>query len=404
MVDLPISLYLHIPFCIHRCAYCDFNTYAGIEEQIPNYVLALCEEIKRVGKSAESYLTHPANVHTIFFGGGTPSLLSLDHLRLITKAISTYFNLLGGAEVTLEANPGTVDQRFLSGLREIGFNRLSLGMQSAHPDDLRLLDRQHNLDDLLQSFRWSRQAGFDNINLDLIFGVPQQSLSSWQRTLKMSLSMLPDHLSLYALTIEHGTPLKRWVDRGLLSEPDQDLAADMYEFAMEHLQQAGYSHYEISNWARNEKNGVDRSCLHNLQYWRLLPYLGFGAGAHGFAAGFRTANVLSPTGYVHRLLDGEQATIEFPNSPAVVELLPIDRGTEMGEMMMMGLRLVREGVPDRRFFQRFEKSIEQVYHKQVLELTQYGLLEWIDDVESGRTLRLTQRGCLLGNRVFREFI
>jgi oxygen-independent coproporphyrinogen-3 oxidase len=404
MLDSPISLYLHIPFCRHRCAYCDFNTYAGIEEQIPRYVDALCEEVKLSGKSAEMYYAEKVNVHTIFFGGGTPSLLSLDQLHLIMKTISAHFHLLDDAEVTLEANPGTVDQRFLSGLRDAGFNRISLGMQSAHPDDLKLLERQHSLEDVLQSIRWARQAGFDNVNLDLIFGIPQQTLASWQHTLSMALSTLPEHLSLYALTIEHGTPMEKWIGDGLLPEPDSDLAADMYELAMEHLERVGYSQYEISNWRRFDQIGADRSCLHNLQYWRLLPYLGFGAGAHGFAVGYRTANVLSPAAYIQRFLDSDKEMVGFPRTPAVAEMILIDREAEMGEMMMMGLRLVQEGVPESRFLHRFEQSLEQIYHVQIAKLIRDGLLEWIDYAPGERALRLSKRGRLLGNRVFREFI
>lgn len=403
-MNTPFSLYVHIPFCVHRCAYCDFNTYAGISEMIPAYVQALCHEIELSGVAASSSSGEPTRVHSVFFGGGTPSLLALEHLALILAEMRDSFQFLPDVEITLEANPGTVDRDYLVGLKALGINRLSLGMQSAHPDDLRILERQHNLDDVVQAVRWSRLAGFENINLDLIFGIPHQSLDSWQHTLDMALSLNPEHLSLYALTLEHGTPMDRWVGRGLIPEPDQDLAADMYEYAQQRLDDAGYLQYEISNWAR-QVGGERLACRHNLQYWRSLPYLGFGAGAHGYAAGYRTANVLSPSAYIQRLGNPEGATEPvFPSTPATVEFVPIDRQTEMGELMMMGLRLVQEGISDAQFTAHFGQTLSQVYEAQIKHLIQSGLLEWFQDGTIGRSLRLTKPGRLLGNRVFREFI
>lgn len=390
------SVYLHIPFCIHRCAYCDFNTYAGIEDQIPGYVGALCREIELAAESAGEHLP----VHTIFFGGGTPSLLTPAQLGQILSTLEGAFNLQPDIEITLEANPGTISLPYWKALRSLGVNRLSLGMQSANAEQLHLLERQHGLFDVLQAVEWARIAGFDNLNLDLIFGIPYQTLEMWQETLERALMLHPDHLSLYALTLEHGTPMQNWVNRGLLPQPDDDLAADMYETASWRLKEAGFVQYEISNWARQDEKGKVYTCLHNLQYWRNLPYLGFGAGAHGYTRDLRTANVLSPAAYIKRCRSG--SPLEFPRTPATVEVNPINRQAEMGETMMMGLRLTEEGVSDKVFEGRFGQTLNSVYNPQISRLNKLGLLEWAG--EDGDTLRLTSRGRLLGNQVFMEFI
>ncbi len=390
------SIYIHVPFCRHRCSYCDFNTYAGYENTIPDYIDALCQEIRFSAQGAGQLLP----VHTIFWGGGTPSLIPAAQLARVMKTLDEVFIILPGFEASLEANPGTLSTDYLGGLRQAGFNRLSLGVQSAHPDDLRLLERQHGFLEVIRSVEWAREAGFDNINLDLIFGIPGQDLDRWQATLDRALGLKPEHLSLYALTLEHGTPFQRWTDRGLIQEADPDLAADMYEWAQEHLEQAGFSQYEISNWAARDVDGNLLSCRHNLQYWRNQPYLGFGAGAHGCAGGFRTANVLGIKAYIERMRTGSQST--FPETPATVSVTPIDSYTEMQETMMVGLRLTEEGVSRAVFQGRFNRPLETVFGKEIRRLVQLGLLEWAG--ADGGTLRLTRRGRLLGNQVFMEFV
>lgn len=392
-MEVPYSIYLHIPFCRHRCGYCDFNTYAGLEGMMADYATAMCREIELAGLSAGERLP----VHTVFFGGGTPSLLPAAELGRIFTALEAAFHLQPGAEITLEANPGTLSLAYLQDLRRLGVTRLSLGMQSANPEELRLLERQHDYSDVVQAVIWARQAGFDNLNLDLIYGLPEQAVVTWQQTLELALNLSPEHISMYALTLEHGTPLGRWAERGLIPEPDPDAAADMYELASERLQAAEYVQYEVSNWARR-RNGEVLSCRHNLQYWRNWPYLGLGAGAHGFAGGIRTANVLAPAAYVRRCLHG--AAQPFPRTPATVSVTEIDRAAEIGETMMMGLRLVEEGVPEERFRARFGQSLEEVFAGEIQELAKLGLLEWAE----GGVLRLTQRGRLLGNQVFMRFI
>lgn len=396
MAEAPYSLYLHIPFCRHRCGYCDFNTTAGLEALIPAYVDALRREIRLAGEAAGERLP----VHTVFFGGGTPSLLPTEAVAGILDEIREHFEVLAGAEISLEANPGTVSFEALQGLWAAGINRLSFGMQSADPAELAFLERQHDVFDVFRAVEWSRGAGFTNLSLDLIFGLPGQRLDGWARTIETALLLKPEHLSLYALTVEEGTPLHRWVRRGLAPLPDDDLAAEMYELASKRLESAGFEQYEISNWAARDKRERDLSCRHNLQYWRGLPYLGFGAGAHGYAGGVRTANVNGVRAYIQACQNAAAAV--FPAGPAAIARDRLTARAEMQEMMMVGLRLTKEGVSAAGFLQRFGMPLEDVFQRQIQKLVAAGLLEW--EGENKSALRLTKRGRLLGNRVFMEFV
>ncbi len=396
------SLYFHIPFCVHRCAYCDFNTYAGQEDSIPAYIDALCKEVELVGRR----FPDGNQVHTVFFGGGTPSLLSPSQFELIFRSIHKYFDLIQNAEITIEANPGTVTLEQLRKLCAIGINRISFGVQSANSEELRMLERAHDFFDVINSVSWARASSFDNLNLDLIYGLPEQTLQTWQTTVTRILDLNPNHISAYALTLEHGTPFGRWSKRGLLPLPDPDLAADMYEWASGVLELAGYLQYEISNWAKPE-----RECIHNLQYWRGLPYLGLGAGAHGYANGYRYSNVLRIKTYIERMNDVRDLTFDFPLSPATVNHHRQTQHDNMSEYMMTGLRLTREGIAAPAFRQRFGCELKDVYQKEIDELIHLKLLEWHKETsevpkngETSEVLRLTSRGRLLGNRVFMQFV
>jgi oxygen-independent coproporphyrinogen-3 oxidase len=400
------SLYLHIPFCTHRCGYCDFNTYARKEYLIPNYTEALCAEIKWIGQTTGGHLP----VHTIFFGGGTPSLLPIGDLAKILSTLEGSFDIQPHPEISLEANPGTLSADYLKDLHSLGVNRLSLGVQSANPDELHILERLHDYPTAINSVAWARKAGFENINLDLIFGLPGQLLGAWQRSLKLALGLHPEHFSLYALSLEHDTPFGDWARRGILETPDADGAAEMYEWASEELERNRYVQYEISNWAMassseqiSSSSSPELACRHNLQYWRNLQYLGFGAGAHGFAGNQRTANVLSPSRYIDRMLSHDQKPLAFPATPATQNIQLVDRRNEIGETMMMGLRLVREGISDNNFRKRFNNSLEDLFAVQIKRFLDLGLLEW-NNLPYDRSLRLTNRGRLLGNQVFLEFI
>lgn len=367
-----------------------------MEKRIPAYSLALQREMALVAGSLPDRLP----VHTVFFGGGTPSLMPIDALSAILKTARDRFDFLPDYEMTLEANPGTLAPGYLEGLRKLGFNRLSFGMQSADPQELKLLTRLHDFYEVIESVRAARAAGFDNLNLDLIFGLPGQSLERWRSNLNRALDLHPEHLSLYSLTVEEGTPLYTWASRGLVDVPDGDQAADMMELAMERLESAGYIQYEISNFARRDAQGKLLACRHNLQYWRGLPYLGFGAGAHGYAASVRTANINGVADYIRRSEQGEP--LEFPRSPTNQSATRLDYSEEMGEWMMVGLRLTDEGVSEIEFDRRFGRELKEVYEGPIHNLVGAGLLEWTgaDDPH----LRLTRRGRLLGNQVFVQFI
>ncbi len=392
------SLYFHIPFCTHRCAYCDFNTYAGQEEMMPAYVEALCREIKYVGARAQR---SEGKVHTIFFGGGTPSLLNPNQFESIFQFIQNNFTLTNDAEITIEANPGTVTYENLLELRRIGINRLSYGVQSANSEELRMLERVHDFFDVIEAVSSARKAGFNNLNLDLIYGLPEQTLSTWQTTVHRILALHPEHISAYALTLEHGTPFGRWSSKGLLPLPDPDLAAEMYEWLSETLEINGYIQYEISNWAKPK-----HECRHNLQYWRGLPYRAFGAGGHGYTDGYRYSNVLRIKTYIERLMNFESqiSNLEFPLTPATVNQHKQSLQDDISEFMLTGLRLTQEGVSEEEFQTRFGCSIHEVYGKEIDELLKFGLIE--NHVGRGNcpSVRITKRGRLLGNQVFMRFV
>jgi oxygen-independent coproporphyrinogen-3 oxidase len=370
---------------------------------------ALCREIEFTGKNAPEKLP----LHTVFFGGGTPSLLSPLQFEVILQAISDNFELLD-PEITIEANPGTVSLSDLKALRSLGINRISFGVQSANSFELRMLERQHSYFDVINALTWARKAGFDNLNLDLIYGLPLQTLDDWSATVKLILVLAPEHLSLYALTLEHGTPFGRWSARGLMPLPDPDLAADMYEWAGETLDAASYQQYEISNWAKDDSRSStegrssstvycppSRACVHNLQYWRGLPYLAAGAGAHGYVNGYRYSNVLRIKSYIERLANTRLpgANYEFPLTPATVNQHRQTPQDDMSEYMLTGLRLTREGVSAGIFRERFGQKISAVFGAEIEDLVRLGLLEW-----QAENLSLTRRGRLLGNQAFVRFV
>jgi oxygen-independent coproporphyrinogen-3 oxidase len=406
-LDHPLSLYFHIPFCTHRCAYCDFNTYAGQEDAIPAYVNALADEINFVGDSLQNAELEEKRVYTIFFGGGTPSLLSPEQFAVIFKAIRNNFQLTDDAEVTIEANPGTITLPALHKLHDIGINRISFGVQSANTEELHMLERIHTFLDVIEAVTNARKAGFQNINLDLIYGLPEQTLQTWQKTLQKVISLNPEHISAYALTLEHGTPFGKWSSRGLLPIPDPDLAAEMYEYAGEFLAGNNFTQYEISNWSRNSG---ELTCRHNLQYWRGLPYLAFGAGGHGYANGMRYSNVLRVKTYIDRLIGSkhQNSDLPFPLSPATVNQHKQSRQDDMSEFMMTNLRLVKTGVAESVFRSRFGSGVKDVYQVEVERLLGNGLLEEIripgPEVNPEIIYRLTERGRLLGNQVFMQFV
>ena len=385
MTTAPLSLYLHIPFCARKCPYCDFNTYAGLETLFDPLVASLAREIRAAGAGR----ARPA-VHTIFLGGGTPTVLSAGQLARLFAACFQAFTVLPGAEITSEANPGTVDRGRFADLRSLGVNRLSMGVQSFADDELAFLGRIHSAEEAEAAFAHARAAGFDNINLDFIFGLPQQQLAAWQATLQRALALAPEHLSLYSLIVEEGTPLANWVTSGRVPAPDEDLAADLYEMAQARLAAAGFQQYEISNWARRHPAGGSFQSQHNLTYWRNADYLGFGPGAVSGEQGRRWANLLSPAEYIRRSQAGEPLTDwEEQATPALA----------MGETMMVGLRLLEEGVNRAAFQARFGRDVSEIYPDILTELAAAGMIEI-----TPTCVRLTPAAVLIGNRVFARFL
>ena len=378
------SLYLHIPFCHTRCHYCDFNTYAGILPLREPYVRALLTEIAMAGTFAQLPDGSPRRSRTIFFGGGTPSLLSVSQISRILDACSKNFAVDKDAEITLEANPGTLNQEQLAGLRAAGINRLSMGAQSFDAELLKTLGRIHSPKDITQAVRYARAAGFTSINVDFMFGLPGQTMSHWRETLDRALAMHIEHLSLYSLIIEEGTPFYSWTREGRITSGDEDLCADMYEYADERLQAAGYINYEISNWSL-----PGYQSRHNLTYWLNLPYLGMGAGAYSSFGGRRFSDVRDPVEYV-RLLNAHQ----WPEA----ESESIDKQQAMSETAFLALRTA-QGLHLPTFAQRFSVPFAEFVGDRLRTVEEAGLLERDHD-----WIRLSKRGRLLGNEVFHRLL
>ena len=383
------GIYLHIPFCLRKCTYCDFASYPGLSHLHADYVAALDRELaRRADRWAE------VSFDTVYVGGGTPTVLAASQLVQLLEGLRSRLSMAPAPEITVEANPGTVNLDGLLTLRAAGVTRLSLGVQSLDDGELALLGRIHDAGGALAACELARRAGFDNLNLDLIYGLPGQPVIRWRETLERAIALAPEHLSLYGLTLEEGTPLARRVARGGLPAPDEDAAADMYELAESLLDAAGYVHYEISNWARGApgEGPLDipaLACRHNLKYWRNQRYLGLGAAAHSYDGRKRAANVADPVQYLARALRGGDLCEQSEE---------MSREQEMGETMMLGLRLLAGVIWD-AFSQRFGVGLREVYGREVDELTELGLLE-ID----AQGLRLSPRGRLLGNRVFAAFL
>lgn len=394
-----LGLYIHIPFCARKCPYCDFNTYAGLESLHDATVDALCAEMARW-----SLRLAGRTVSTVFVGGGTPTVLTATQLERLFAALRGNFAVAADAEITCEANPGTVDQEKFGVLRALGVNRLSMGVQSFQPAELHFLGRIHSVEDVGHAFATARRAGFDNINLDFIFGLPGQTEADWLNTLDRALALAPEHLSLYSLIVEPNTPLFHWVETGSVAEPDEDQAALLYEAAMERLAAGGYIQYEVSNWARaDDACGADETPTlasgHNLLYWRNEDYLGIGPGAHshlrtegadGTPVELRWGNRKPVPSYVKRIGSGDSIE-EFSET--------IAPRLAMGETMMLGLRLVREGVRLDHFAALHGRPLPEAFPAALDRLCRDELLT----IDAHR-VRLTRRGLMVGNQVFAQFL
>ncbi|MGI6490850.1 MAG: radical SAM family heme chaperone HemW [Pelotomaculum sp.] len=376
-----LSLYIHVPFCIRKCRYCDFTSYPYTADAAQKYLTGLKQEIQLYGS-----LLHQEDVEisTLFFGGGTPTCLSAAEINEVINWVKAHFSLTEACEITVEANPGTISTAGLASLRRAGVNRLSLGVQSFEDGLLKTLGRIHDAAQAVEAVLMARRAGFHNINIDLIYGIPGQSLAAWQNTLQRVLELAPEHISAYGLQLEEGTPLEQAIKQGAIKACPEDVDLAMYREIIDTLTRSGYSHYEISNFA---KPGYE--CVHNLVYWLNGPYLGLGPAAHSYICGERYANENSLADYCQRI--GQAKAL-----PAQREALTIEE--QMSETVFLGLRLTK-GVNLAGFRERFHISLEEAYHSQIKKLTSQGLV-----MLDGGYLRLTKQGLPVANRVFMEFI
>ena len=372
-----IALYIHFPFCRRRCSYCSFVSYQGRESDIPEYVKALKKEL--ILRATDQ------KVCSIYFGGGTPSLLSPEQIHEIFSVIHSHFTVDEASEVTLEANPGTVDEPYLADIMKLGINRLSLGVQSLDDGELALLGRIHTASEAGDAVRLARNAGFTNLSLDLIYGLPGQTVKSWHRTLGEVIKLGPEHISLYPLTLEDDSPMRMAIERGEVPPIDPDITADQYELAQDTLEEQGYNHYEISNWA---KEGYE--CRHNLVYWHNQPYLGAGVAAHSYIDGHRLANTTDLASYLNAFSCNLRPAWELDEE--------IGPELQLSETVILGLRL-SEGIGLDDIKHRFGIDLLRHYEQQVDETAALGLLEY-----SEQRIRLTRRGRLLGNEVFWRFL
>ncbi|SOD74718.1 oxygen-independent coproporphyrinogen-3 oxidase [Jatrophihabitans sp. GAS493] len=375
----PFGVYVHIPFCQTRCGYCDFNTYTAAElgpgVSRGSYADTVLSELRLARQVLDGNL--PA-VSTVFFGGGTPTLLPAEHLGLILREIDELFGLVPDAEVTTEANPESVTPKYFEKLREAGFTRVSLGMQSAVPKVLEVLDRKHRSGRPEEAVAEARAAGFEHVNLDLIYGAPYETDADWQASLDAAIGADPDHISAYSLIVEEGTALARQIAQGVVPAPDDDAMADRYLQADQAMAAAGYHWYEVSNWAKN----ADAICRHNILYWRDANWWGVGPGAHSHIDGVRWWNVKHPVRY--------SSMLETGGSPAIGRET-LDAAARHTEKIMLGVRL-GEGLS--------MLDLDEQAQQKVPQLVSWGLVE-TKYFDAGRVV-LTQRGRLMADAVVRE--
>lgn len=370
------ALYIHIPFCEKRCLYCDFYTVAGVDERIPDYVEALKREI---GLRAAENFWQRQTFETVFFGGGTPSLLLPGQVAEILEACFSHFNFTPSPEITLETNPGTLADEQLARYRANGINRLSFGMQSFDEKELQLLDRIHSPEQAVAAFLGARYAGFENLSLDLIFALPDQTAKRWRKNLEQAVALEPNHISAYNLTIESGTPLDFAIRKGKISPLTEEEERKMYDFTITLLAEHGYHHYEISNFAR-----PGYEARHNIKYWDGSAYLGFGASAHSYDGKRRFWNVPNLRKYLALITSGALA------EEGGEDLTPQQKQFEFA---FLGLRQTR-GVDLQEFQRKFRVPFEQAFNGIVEEMERQSLL-----VREGEFLRLSKEGIFLCDEI-----
>ncbi len=376
----PAGVYIHIPFCRSRCSYCDFATGMYSTDLAERYVQALLAEI-----ASWQEVEAPEKVNTIFFGGGTPSLLAPAQLESVLQVLHRRFSISGEAEVTLEINPGSANPETLAEFRRLGINRASFGAQTFDDNELARLGRSHSADDTRRTFRYLRDAGFDNVSFDLIAGLPGQTMPGWQRNLDEAFALRPEHLSFYLLEVHQGTPLADHIKKGIQPRPDDDLAAEMYAVMLDRASEAGYEHYEISNLCLPEFES-----RHNTKYWTAAPYYGFGCSAHSYDGGFRRwANERDMLRYSEMIEQGTTAVV------SETRLTAADR---QAEAVFLGLRMMH-GFSFTEYQQMFGADLRAQHETDLARFRDAGLIEC-----NGDLLKLTRAGALLSNEVFAAFV
>ncbi len=369
-----LGLYIHIPFCKSKCLYCDFNSYAGREADMMPYFSALMKEAKAWGEKTV------AIVDTVYFGGGTPTCVDVGLLEESIQKLSTVFKISENAEVTMECNPKTIGFDGLKRLRSIGINRLSIGLQSSCNEALRTLGRMHTFEDVCDCFENARKAGFENISLDLMYGLPGMTMDDWEKTLDTALGFGTEHISAYALKIEEGTPFSKME----LALPNEDLTADMYERMVERLRLEGYERYEISNFA---KSGFESR--HNLKYWECSEFLGLGAGAYSCMDEKRFSNLCSIKDYIDAIEKNKTAEEWCEN---------LSRDDLMSEFMFLGLRC-EKGVSRKNFYSRFGVKIEDCFGAALKKYVDFGFL-----LSEGDRIRFSDEGFFVSNTILADFV
>jgi len=374
-----VSLYIHIPFCVKKCLYCDFPSFSGLGAYYDDYVNILCREI-----SEASIEFSGRNVKTIFIGGGTPTILQPRLIGKIMDTIMSNYEVEEDAEITIESNPGTLDKIKLNEFKQTYINRLSIGLQAWQNDLLKALGRIHTVDEFLKNYIDAKDVGFENINIDLMFSLPNQSIEDWEETLRNVISLCPEHISAYSLIIEEGTPFYEMSEKGIIKESDENLDRSMYYMLNNILSQNNYHRYEISNFA---KNGYE--CEHNKVYWKTEEYRGFGLGAHSYVNGERYHNVYDFNDYIKSKGNLKKLIT------AVERLSDIEK---QEEFMFMGLRM-SEGISENNFKSRFSSDIYDIYKEELEVLIKEGLVM----SQNGRFF-LSERGIDVSNQVFEKFI
>ena len=381
-VQRDMGIYIHIPFCKQKCIYCDFPAYQNLEEYYDTYLYALVQEITMFGDAYPKSRTKL--VDTVYFGGGTPTELSLLQIEQILNAIKTTYNLSPDCQFTIESNPGEVDQAFLKGLHKLGFSRISFGVQTFNHKSLVSLHRSHNHEDAINAVQWAFNEGFQDINIDLIYGLPNQTPDEINKNLDIVSTLPINHISTYGLQVERGTRLYHLVDKGLISLPDESTEDMMYDMMMQGIQDLGFERYEISNFAKDKAYSK-----HNLKYWQYCDYLGFGAGAHSFFDGVRRANNRNVMPYARRI-----DCFEFP--VAEEEVIDFKRARE--DYCFLNLR-TKWGISTVDFYNRFNIRLEDIYGSVLDNLMEKNLI-----IKDGNLYHLTPEGAKHGNYVFSQFI